>query len=410
MSYKIAGDSNHNDLTGSEVLHITIGAKSIADADVKLADALKYTGQQQTQEIVKVTTGNLEVTKDNYEVTGNQTTEAGAHTLTITAKEGTDFTGSREWTYVVAPVKMSQITKTKDGKVQIGQGTFSVKIEQDKDAAAVTLATDEAAFIEKLVDAGDITADELTRIAGGASVELLLHIQKESSLEEESRTQMQTKATEKGYTMGTCFKTSLTKYMTENGTTDQGTVISGTGKIKLTLQIPESIQNMNSKKERTYFVLCNKNGNVEVLNGTYDATANTLTFETEDYEDYAVVYQDTDKPETEDGNKGGNTQESETGDTTKKDTNKQNNNKKNNSTKNNKNKNNSNNNKKNSSGNNKKTTTATSVTRTTTTTTAGSTVKAANTADSTNVFGNILAFLGAWLLLLGTWIRRKTTK
>ena len=410
VSYKIAGDSNHNDLTGSEVLHITIGAKSIADADVKLADALKYTGQQQTQEIVKVTTGNLEVTKDNYEVTGNQTTEAGAHTLTITAKEGTDFTGSREWTYVVAPVKMSQITKTKDGKVQIGQGTFSVKIEQDKDAAAVTLATDEAAFIEKLVDAGDITADELTRIAGGASVELLLHIQKESSLEEESRTQMQTKATEKGYTMGTCFKTSLTKYMTENGTTDQGTVISGTGKIKLTLQIPESIQNMNSKKERTYFVLCNKNGNVEVLNGTYDATANTLTFETEDYEDYAVVYQDTDKPETEDGNKGGNTQESETGDTTKKDTNKQNNNKKNNSTKNNKNKNNSNNNKKNSSGNNKKTTTATSVTRTTTTTTAGSTVKAANTADSTNVFGNILAFLGAWLLLLGTWIRRKTTK
>lgn len=234
-----------------EVLHIKIAAKSIADADVKLADALKYTGQQQKQEISKVTAGNLEVPKDDYEVSGNQAAEAGVYTMTITAKEGTNFTGSREWTYVVAPVKMSQITKDKDGKVQIGHGTFSVKIEQDKDTAQAALVTSEAEFIEKLVDAGDITADELTRTANGASMELLLHIQNESSLGEESRTQIQKKAAEKGYTPGTCFKLSLKKYMTENGTTDQGTVISQNGKIKLILQIPESLQNQNSKKDRT---------------------------------------------------------------------------------------------------------------------------------------------------------------
>ena len=209
VSYKIAGDSNHNDLIGLEVLHIKITAKSIADADVKLADALKYTGQQQKQEISKVTAGNLEVPKDDYEVSGNQAAEAGVYTMTITAKEGTNFTGSREWTYVVAPVKMSQITKDKDGKVQIGHGTFSVKIEQDKDTAQAALVTSEAEFIEKLVDAGDITADELTRTANGASMELLLHIQNESSLGEESRTQIQKKAAEKGYTPGTCFKLSL---------------------------------------------------------------------------------------------------------------------------------------------------------------------------------------------------------
>ena len=32
---------------------------------------------------------------------------------------------------------MSQITKDKDGKVQIGHGTFSVKIEQDKDLSLI---------------------------------------------------------------------------------------------------------------------------------------------------------------------------------------------------------------------------------------------------------------------------------
>ena len=436
VAYKITGDSNHNDLVGTEVLHITIAAKSIADADVKLADVLKYTGEQQTQGISKVMTGDLEVTKDDYEVTGNQATETGVYTMTITAKEGTDFTGSRNWTYVVAPVKMSQITKDPNGKVQIGQGTFSVKIDKDKDIPEILLVTDEAEFIERLVDAGDITADELTRIADGASLELLLRIQNESSLDEQSKTQIQAKAAEKGYTPGICFKTGLVKYMTENGTTDQGTAVSQSGKIKLTLQIPESLQNQDSKKERTYFILCNKNGNVEELSGTYDAEAKTITFETEAGEDYAVVYQDTAKPDNGGGNNGGSEQEPETDDNTKKDDTDQNGNKDNNNNNNNnnnkndnknnnkdnnkdnnKNNNNSNNNQnnnqnnmQNNNGNNTQKSGITTTAAGTSATTAGSTVKAANTADSANVFGNILAFLGAWMILLGAWIRRKTTK
>ena len=410
VSYKITGDSNHNDLIGSEVLHITIAAKSIADADIKLADVLKYTGQQQTQEISKVMTGNLEVAKDDYEVTGNQATEAGVYTMKVTAKEGTDFTGSRKWTYVVAPVNMSQITKDKDGKVQIGRGTFSVKIEQDQDTAAVMLMTDEAEFIKKLAAAGDITADELTQIADGASMELLLRIRNEASLDEESRTQLRKKAAEKGYTPGTCFKTSLVKYMTENGVMDQGTVVSQTGKIKLTLQIPASLQNQDSKKERAYFILCNKSGNVEVLSTGYDAKAKTITFEMEDYADYAVVYQETDKS---DNNNGGNAQESET------DADNQNDNKdndKNNNKNNNKNKNNNNNNGNNNQNNTQNTngngSQKSGITKAagTSATAAGSTVKAVNTADSTNVVGNIIAFLGAWMILFGIWIRRKIIK
>lgn len=355
-------------------------------------------------------TGNLEVAKDDYEVTGNQATEAGVYTMKVTAKEGTDFTGSRKWTYVVAPVNMSQITKDKDGKVQIGRGTFSVKIEQDQDTAAVMLMTDEAEFIKKLAAAGDITADELTQIADGASMELLLRIRNEASLDEESRTQLRKKAAEKGYTPGTCFKTSLVKYMTENGVMDQGTVVSQTGKIKLTLQIPASLQNQDSKKERAYFILCNKSGNVEVLSTGYDAKAKTITFEMEDYADYAVVYQETDKS---DNNNGGNAQESET------DADNQNDNKdndKNNNKNNNKNKNNNNNNGNNNQNNTQNTngngSQKSGITKAagTSATAAGSTVKAVNTADSTNVVGNIIAFLGAWMILFGIWIRRKIIK
>ena len=191
---------------------------------------------------------------------------------------------------------------------------------------------------------------------------------------------------------------------------DQGTVVSQTGKIKLTLQIPASLQNQDSKKERAYFILCNKSGNVEVLSTGYDAKAKTITFEMEDYADYAVVYQETDKL---DNNNGGNAQESET------DADNQNDNKdndKNNNKNNNKNKNNNNNNGNNNQNNTQNTngngSQKSGITKAagTSATAAGSTVKAVNTADSTNVVGNIIAFLGAWMILFGIWIRRKIIK
>lgn len=160
--------------------------------------------------------------------------------------------------------------------------------------------------------------------------------------------------------------------MAENGVMDQGTVVLQTGKIKLTLQIPASLQNQDSKKERAYFILCNKSGNVEVLSTGYDAKAKTITFEMEDYADYAVVYQDTDKS---DNNNGNNNQ----------------------------------NNTQNTNGNGSQKSGITKAAGTSATA-AGSTVKAVNTADSTNVVGNIIAFLGAWMILFGIWIRRKIIK
>lgn len=119
---------------------------------------------------------------------------------------------------------------------------------------------------------------------------------------------------------------------------------------------------------------------MEVLSTGYDAKAKTITFEMEDYADYAVVYQETDKS---DNNNGGNAQESET------DADNQNDNKdndKNNNKNNNKNKNNNNNNGNNNQNNTQNTngngSQKSGITKAagTSATAAGSTVKAVNTA------------------------------
>ncbi len=74
----------------------TINPKDISDAKVTLGDSLTYNGKEQTQTIAKVEVDGIEVPADAYMVTGNIAKNAGTYTLTIIAKEGGNFTGTRE--------------------------------------------------------------------------------------------------------------------------------------------------------------------------------------------------------------------------------------------------------------------------------------------------------------------------
>lgn len=96
------GENPNYDIT-FEKGTMTIGARDISGANVVLGDSLTANGTAQTQEVSKVTVtsengGELEVT---YTVSGNQGTEAGTYTMTITGTG--NFTGSVTKTFVVAP-------------------------------------------------------------------------------------------------------------------------------------------------------------------------------------------------------------------------------------------------------------------------------------------------------------------
>ena len=293
--------------------------KDIAGAKVTLGDALKYTGKEQTQEVAKVVIDGIEVPADSYEVTGNTETEAGVHTLAITAKEGSNFTGTATWTYVIAPTKPEQIKENADGKVEIGNGTLTIEVKSEGNAPKTSVITDKADIIDMLVKSGDITADELTQIANGASVDIVLTVKDVSAtVSKEAKSAMTDTASKAGYTIGQYIDISLYKYMTVDGVTDDGVQLHSTAdKIKIAVQIPENLINKDSKVERTYYIIRYHDGKAEIIEGTYDEKTQTFTFETDKFSDYAIAYKDVKKADATGTNNAVKTTKSvKTGDTT----------------------------------------------------------------------------------------------
>ena len=67
-------------------------------------NSLTYTGNAQTVSVTNVMAGSLVVSANDYTVSGNTATEAGTYTVTVTAKEESNFTGSAtaQWSIVAS--------------------------------------------------------------------------------------------------------------------------------------------------------------------------------------------------------------------------------------------------------------------------------------------------------------------
>ncbi len=69
-----------------------------------------------------------------------------------------------------------------------------------------------------------------------------------------------------------------------------------TDKIEITFEIPEHIRNTDDTVTRTYQIMRNHDGVVDILDvESYDEAAHLLTFKTDKFSTYALVYQDTAK-------------------------------------------------------------------------------------------------------------------
>ena len=71
--------------------------------------------------------------------------------------------------------------------------------------------------------------------------------------------------------------------------------------MKVTIKVPEELINKDSKTKREYFIARSHNGKVDILETKYDEKTNSLTFETDKFSDYAILYKDMKEKETVDG-------------------------------------------------------------------------------------------------------------
>ncbi|RHS93731.1 MBG domain-containing protein [Erysipelatoclostridium sp. AM42-17] len=242
----------------------TIKPLSIDNGTVVLGKVLKYTGEKQTQEVEQVLVNGKVLSKDDYEVLNNQATKEGKHVLTIKAK-GNNHIGLIEYSYVILP-------KEND---KIGTGSFTVKTTGN-----VEIKRDD--LIDLLIENKEITANELSEVAEGKKVEIALNV-KESQASEliEKNT--------KGYKVGKYL--DITLYKNIDGTNES--IHELTKGMKLTIKIPEELINKDKNVQREYFVARSHNGKVDILEAKYDEKTNSITFETDKFSDYAILYKDT---------------------------------------------------------------------------------------------------------------------
>lgn len=272
---------------------LTIERKDINDAYVELGDALIVNGSAQTQNVQSVTVTNSkdEVMDVTYEVTGNAGKEPGAYTMTITGTG--NFTGAITRSFVIAPAADTSMATNEDGDVVIGNGTIGLEVQQEPGAPAAAIGTNKEEIIEMLVEAGELTAEELAQAADGAEIKIILKVTDISdTISAESKAQIG--KTAGGYSIGRYLNISLYKQITRDGQTREPEQISETSRsIRISLEVPENLLNTDSSITRTFWIIRNYEGQAEFLPTTYDAATNMLTFETDKFSDYAIVYKDT---------------------------------------------------------------------------------------------------------------------
>ena len=261
------GSNPNYDITFKDGTY-TINPLSIDKGTVVLGKVLKYTGEKQTQEVEQVLVNGKALNKDDYEVLDNQATKEGKHVLTIKAK-GNNHTGSFEYSYVILP-------KEND---KIGTGSFTVKTTGD-----VEISRDEV--IDLLIENKEITANELSEVAEGKKVEIVLEV-KEAQANELIETNT------KGYKVGKYL--DITLYKTIDGTNES--IHELTKAMKVTIKVPEELINKDSKTKREYFIARSHNGKVDILETSYNEKTNSLTFGTDKFSDYAILYKDTKEKE-----------------------------------------------------------------------------------------------------------------
>ena len=281
-------DSNYV-LTGETTANFVIEPKSIKGAKVVLGKGLTANGAEQTQTVEKVLLDGKEIPADSYTVAGNTATDPGSPTLTITAKG--NYTGTVEQTYVIIPAKAEDAPGE---EIAIGSGEVKVVVKSEGTVPPATLLTNKAELLAMLVDSGDITADELAQIANGASVDIVLTV-KEANVSDEVKTAMAQAA--KGYTIGQYLDISLFKYMTVNGKQQDGVALRTTkNALTISVAVPDALINTNSAVNRTYCIVRNHEGTIDVLDAAFDAAGKTLTFKTDRFSIYAIAYKDTAVP------------------------------------------------------------------------------------------------------------------
>ena len=238
------------------------------------------------KEFVNWTTSDVEGLNDSTAATTTFTMPAKAVTVTANFKDKSSGGGQGGGGYT--PVIPSGGTTTTTTTTTTNTGSFADKTEENNNyaGAEINMKTED---LEKAV----LTDEDKKVIAAGGNVTVELEV-KETTPTAEEKKEIETaveaakEASGEDYTVAMYFDANLFK--TSNGTKTQ--LHETNGKIAVSFKLPEKYKNTDSSVTRTYAVARIHDGKTEILVCEYDPETDLLTFYTDKFSTYALMYED----------------------------------------------------------------------------------------------------------------------
>ncbi len=151
----------------------------------------------------------------------------------------------------------------------------------------ITIVSDKKELIQSLIQDGSLTAEEMSLLAEGGSIELVLNVERvDTAVSTDTKAAMEKAAGE--FTIGQYLDITLTKSVNGKPATEIHEI---NVPIKIALRLSGNLLNTDSKMKCEYMVLRNHAGEVVTLEGTY--ADGVIIFETDRFSDYAVAWKDT---------------------------------------------------------------------------------------------------------------------
>ena len=181
------------------------------------------------------------------------------------------------------PEKETEKNPTNDSEEEPSAGTVKNDTNTKDNAFSGNLNETSEALADKV-----LTKEEKEQVANGESAEVYLEVKDISDTV--SKTDKEKVEAAKGDAeLGMYLDLSLYKKI---GNDDPKKVANTNGTVTITIEVPTKLVNKDSGVTRTYQIVRVHNGKAEVINCKYDAEAGTITFETDKFSTYALVYKD----------------------------------------------------------------------------------------------------------------------
>ena len=191
-------------------------------------------------------------------------------------KEGTKH---KECTVCKRILETQKISKKESGNIE-KKNDENITINNDVD------------YLSKNI----LTEQEVEKVKQGENAQIYVDVK-----DEVNKTDLEkVNASLDTYKLGKVYDISLWLKVGEN--TRQ--VTTSKEKLGMSLKVPEELINKDSKVKRTYKVMRVHEGKVTLLDGIFDEKTQMITFETDQFSTYALVYSDTkvETPSTKDDN------------------------------------------------------------------------------------------------------------